>query len=147
MTNDGGTIPEPEPLDLESRVGGVEHAVRRLDRDAAATRMMAALADRDVAETRGVLAGHTRVLNAVRETQLEQGAVLAEHSRTLLEHTRMLAEQAEVLAEHSARFDAVDARFDAVDARFDRLETEVRTIGGTLTELVSVVTRLADARS
>ncbi len=41
--------------------------------DAAAARVLAAGADRDVSEVRAELRAHTQGLNAVRETQLEQG--------------------------------------------------------------------------
>lgn len=45
----------------------------RLREEAAAGRALAALADRDVSEVRTELRGHNQVLNALRETQLEQG--------------------------------------------------------------------------
>ncbi len=68
--------------DLESRVASLEHEVARLSEqaalassDAAASRVLAAGADRDVSEVRAELRAHTQVLNALRETQLElQGA-------------------------------------------------------------------------
>ena len=45
--------------------------------DAQAARTLAAGADRDVAEVRAELRSHTRVLNALRETQAEQGRAIA----------------------------------------------------------------------
>lgn len=45
----------------------------RLREEVAAARALAALADRDVAEFRTEMRGHRQVLNALRETQLEQG--------------------------------------------------------------------------
>ena len=41
--------------------------------DAAAARVLAGGADRDVSEVRAELRAHTQSLNALRETQLEQG--------------------------------------------------------------------------
>ncbi|MGH3698541.1 MAG: hypothetical protein ACRDQY_03540, partial [Pseudonocardiaceae bacterium] len=44
--------------------------------DAAAARVLAAGADHDVSEVRAELRAHTKALNALRETQLEQGAAI-----------------------------------------------------------------------
>lgn len=55
---------------------------------------MAAMADRDVSETRTAIRGIAAVQNALRETQLEQG-------RTLEQHTQVLAQHSQVLAQHS----------------------------------------------
>ena len=46
--------------------------------DAAAARLLAAGADRDVSEVRAELRAHTQGLNALRETQLEQGRAISE---------------------------------------------------------------------
>jgi uncharacterized coiled-coil DUF342 family protein len=51
----------------------LEHEVTRLREDVASARALAALADRDVAELRTEMQAHHKVLNALRETQLEQG--------------------------------------------------------------------------
>ncbi|HEY2766060.1 MAG TPA: hypothetical protein VGJ13_18925 [Pseudonocardiaceae bacterium] len=64
--------------DLESRVASLEHEVVQLREqvaltNAAAARVLAAGADRDVSEVRAELRAHTQGLNALRETQLEQG--------------------------------------------------------------------------
>ncbi len=59
--------------DLESRYSRLEHQVSRLREDVASARALAALADRDVAELRTEMRAHHKVLNALRETQLEQG--------------------------------------------------------------------------
>lgn len=77
--------------DIEKRVGILERAVARLreqaaltSSDAAAARMLAAGADHDVSEVRSELRAHTRALNALRETQLEQGRMLAEHGQAIV---------------------------------------------------------------
>ncbi|MFC4080031.1 hypothetical protein [Amycolatopsis samaneae] len=59
--------------DLEARVVSLEQQVAHIRQDAAAARVLAGAADRDVSEFRQTLNGHISVLNAVRETQLEQG--------------------------------------------------------------------------
>jgi chromosome segregation ATPase len=59
--------------DLEARVTHLEHSVADVRQDAAAARVMAGAADRDVSEFRQVQSAHTKVLNALRETQVEHG--------------------------------------------------------------------------
>ncbi|WP_410571713.1 hypothetical protein [Amycolatopsis sp. cmx-4-61] len=59
--------------DLEARVTALEEQVRHTRQDAAAARILAGTADRDVSEFKQTLNGHTQVLNALRETQVEQG--------------------------------------------------------------------------
>lgn len=75
---------DPAEDDLDARLRVVERAVSRLREqvalstaDAAAARVIAAGADRDVAEVRAELRAHTQVLNALRETQLDHGDVIA----------------------------------------------------------------------
>lgn len=69
--------------DVEVRLTTLEHEVSRLREESAATRALAALADRDVSEIRSELRSHNRVLNALRETQLEHGRKLEEHGRKI----------------------------------------------------------------
>lgn len=77
-------MPEPADDNLETRVRILEGDIVRLREDvavsiadAAAARVLAGGADRDVSEVRAELRAHTRSLNALRETQLEQGNELA----------------------------------------------------------------------
>jgi chromosome segregation ATPase len=60
--------------DLESRVTELERQVAGVRQDAAAARILAGAADRDVSEFRAELRAHTSTLNALRETQLEHHA-------------------------------------------------------------------------
>jgi hypothetical protein len=62
--------------DLQRRVEAVEAEIVVLREEAAAARALASGADRDVAEYRAVLRGHTRMLSALHETQI---AHYAEH--------------------------------------------------------------------
>jgi chromosome segregation ATPase len=59
--------------ELEQRVTTLESEVGVLRQETAAARALAAGADRDVADYRAELRGHTRTLNALRDTQVEQG--------------------------------------------------------------------------
>ena len=61
---------------LEARLGEVEQQVSTAQTDASAARELAAGADRDVSEVRAELRAHTRALNALRETQVEQGQAI-----------------------------------------------------------------------
>jgi hypothetical protein len=64
---------EPRVAALEGDVAGLRDQVTRASDDAAAARVLATGADHDVADIRAELRAHTQVLNALRETQLEQG--------------------------------------------------------------------------
>jgi chromosome segregation ATPase len=75
----GGSRIAPVPENNhESRFTRIEHEVTHLREDVASARALAALADRDVAELRTEMRAHHRVLNALRETQLEQGGQLGD---------------------------------------------------------------------
>lgn len=87
---------------LRRRLEELEGEVARLREESAATRALASMADRDVAEMRGSLRAHTQVLGALRETQLEQGQTIAAQGRTLHEIAgavgALVAGQAQILA-------------------------------------------------
>jgi hypothetical protein len=59
--------------ELRRRLDALEAEVATLREDAATTRALVAINDRDVAEFRAELRAHKQVLHALRETQLEQG--------------------------------------------------------------------------
>jgi predicted TIM-barrel fold metal-dependent hydrolase len=58
----------------EVRLSALERQVAEVRQDAAAARVLAGAADRDVSEFRQTLNAHTRSLNALRETQIEHQA-------------------------------------------------------------------------
>ncbi len=82
---------------LEQRRDDVERGVSGAQENASAARVLATGADRDGSDLRTELRAHNRVLEALRETQVEQGLVLQEHSRILGEHSRILGEHGQVL--------------------------------------------------
>ena len=92
---------------VENRLDDVAEQSRRAREDSAAARVLAGAADRDVSEMRAVLQGHTKVLNALRETQLE----------------------------HSAKFDRIDAKFSQIDARFDQIDARFDRTDGELARM------------
>lgn len=75
--------------DLERRISAMEAELAVVRQEAAAARALAAGADRDVAEYRAELRGHTRVLSALRETQLDH---YAEHKADVVEIKAGLAQ-------------------------------------------------------
>ena len=134
------------PDSVENRLTALERQVAHLREqnaliasDTSAARTLAAGADRDVSEVRAELRAHTQVLNSLRETQLEQGQVLAEHGQLLVgqkqvlaEHGQLLVGQGQVLAEHGqvltdqgqtmrAGFAGVNAGMEQIVALLDRI--------------------------
>jgi chromosome segregation ATPase len=58
---------------IDRRFTRIERDVASLRDDVTTARMLATAADRDVSAVRTELRAHTQVLNALRQTQLEQG--------------------------------------------------------------------------
>ncbi|MGH3697605.1 MAG: hypothetical protein ACRDRX_27110 [Pseudonocardiaceae bacterium] len=90
----------PDPDDIETRLASVEREVARLreqvalsSSDAAAARVLAAGADRDVSEVRAELRAHTQGLNALRQTQLELRETQLEQGREITSLRQDVAEQ------------------------------------------------------
>jgi hypothetical protein len=80
----------PSDDNIENRLTLVEREVVRLREesavtraDAAAARVLATGADHDVSEVRAELRAHTQALNALRETQLEQGLEIRKHGQEI----------------------------------------------------------------
>ena len=122
------------PEDIENRLSAVERGVAQLRAqqglsasDAAAARVLAAGADHHVSEVRAELRAHTSALNALRETQLEQGRRL----------DRM-----------DGRLDRMGDRFDGMDTRFDGIETRMAdgfaTVGAGMAQIVTLLEGLDD---
>jgi hypothetical protein len=63
--------------ELEARVSALEGQMRYVREDAAAARVLAGGADRDVSAFGAKLDAHQRLLEALRETQVEQDRRLA----------------------------------------------------------------------
>jgi outer membrane murein-binding lipoprotein Lpp len=112
--------------DLEARVSRLEGEVARLKdgvsvsrADAAAARVLAGGADREVSDVRTELRAHTQVLNALRETQIEQGRHLSQ----------------------------LDAKVGQLDAKVDQLDVKVgQALGLLSTGMAQIVALLSDPR-
>jgi chromosome segregation ATPase len=90
--------------ELEARVSALETQMRGVREDAAAARVLAGGADRDVAAFAAKLDAQQRLLEALRETQIEHGRRLAGHD---------------------GRFDRLEGRFDHLEERFNGLESRM----------------------
>lgn len=108
----------PGSDDLDARVQRLEREVAQLRErlaeasgDATAARVLASGADPDVSEVRAELRAHLRALNALRETQLEQGL----------------------------RLHSLDAKVNQLDAKVDQLDVRVGELGTEMREGFSVV--------
>jgi DNA-binding Lrp family transcriptional regulator len=147
-TTDDGDRDTVSDIDgLNIRLTAVEDKVARLTDDGVTTRAVAALADRDVSEFKAAMSGHTRVLNALRETQIEHTAVFAEHGAILAEHSTILAEHSTILAEHStilAEHSTILAEHTTTLAEHTTILTEHSTVlAGHTTTLAEHSTVLA----
>lgn len=140
-TNGDPTAPEPE--DHEARITNLERSVARLQDDATTTRALASMADRDVSEWRETLRHHTQQLNVLRQTQVEQGALL---NRLELRLDRLSDRVDDRFASVDLRLDSVDQRLDAMDQRFDAMDQRFDSVDRQLEQLVTAVNRLADGR-
>nr|WP_296076287.1 hypothetical protein [uncultured Actinoplanes sp.] len=85
--------------ELEQRIAAMEAEMAVVRQEAAAARALAAGADRDVAEYHAELRGHTRVLSALRETQLDH---YGEHKADAAEINSGLAQIVRLLEGQSA---------------------------------------------
>jgi outer membrane murein-binding lipoprotein Lpp len=126
-------MPDPADGDLEARVRDLEHEVLRLKdgveisrADASAARVLAGGADRDVSDVKTLLRAHTQTLNALRDTQIEQGQKL-----TGLD-TRVVRLDAKV--------DQVDAKVGEMDAKVDQ------ALGLLSTGMAQIVAMLENQR-
>ena len=100
--------------EIRAEVEALRVDVDRLREDAAATRVIAVMADRDVSEVRTSIRGIVAVQNALRETQLEQGQTL-----------RILAETTGALLTGPQRHEEILSSLVATVARHDELFAEI----------------------
>jgi hypothetical protein len=110
-----------EQGDVRAEVAELRQEVAAVREESAGTRTLVALYDRDAGDVRAAQAGIVAGLNALRETQLEQGQVLAEHGRVL---GLLVVEQ----CRHTERLDHLATRQDQQGERLDHLTTTVNTI-------------------
>jgi len=129
--------------DLESRFARLEHEVGRLREDVASARALAALADRDVAELRTEMRGYRQVLNALRETQLEQGQQISEL------RVEMRQEISELRQEINGLGREVDGLREEMRAGFARQDQEMREgfalQAAGMAQITALLTKIIDS--
>lgn len=103
----------------------LEQQVAIVGSEGGRTQAIVRCVDRDVSEVGAKLDGHHRVLNALRETQLE-------HSSTL--------------REHGQRLERLEGKIDRLEGRFDTLEREMRggfsTLNVGMAQITALLTRV-----
>jgi outer membrane murein-binding lipoprotein Lpp len=126
-------MPDPAEGDLEGRVRELEREVARLKdgveisrADAAAARVLAGGADRDVSDVKTLLRAHTQTLNALRETQIEQGQKLTGLDTKVVQ---------------------LDAKVDQLDTKVGQMDAKVdRALGLLSTGMAQIVAMLGNPR-
>lgn len=121
--------------DLETRVGILEREVARLREQAvitssaaAAARVLAAGADHDVSEVRSELRAHTRALNALRETQLEQGEAITSLGGALAQQGKAISGIHQELTEHGRAIVSLDQKMSAGFATLNTGMTKITAL-------------------
>ena len=105
-----------QALPLEDRVAKLEHQM-------AEVQFMTGRTDREVSDLQAVLNGHTGVLNAIRDDQVDQGKRLARVEAEMRSgFAEMRGEFADVRTEMRTGFAKVDANFTRVDANFAKVD-------------------------
>ena len=74
--------------DRRARVDRIEAELAEVRARAESAETLARFADRDASEIKASHAGIVHTLNALRETQLDQGQTLARHDQILAEHSQ-----------------------------------------------------------
>ena len=124
-------------MGLHRRLKTVEGKVERLTKDVAETRIMAAKNDEDLAPFRQQMRAHVRVLNALRETQLEQGKTLDNHGMILARLTGTVDQHTAKLGEHTAKLDEHTEKLDQHTIKLDRHTAMLDKQGEKLDTLVT----------
>ena len=121
--------------------------VPKMRDEAAATRTLAALADRDVAEVRAMLRAQIFTLSALRETQVEQGATLRQIAETvgvLVAQVDGFTAQVDGLGTH---IDGLGTQVDGLGTRVDGLGTRVDGLGTQVDGLAARFEALVDGQA
>lgn len=105
---------------LEQQVDEIRADLRESKQDSAAARVLGAGADRDSQAVRDELRAHNRVLEALRQTQVEQGVMLERQASVLDLFGRSLGYQAATLDQHSVTLDQHSATLAEHTVRLDQ---------------------------
>jgi chromosome segregation ATPase len=135
--------------ELDGRLTAVEQEVRLAREDAAAARVLASAADRDVSLFGAKLDAHTKVLSALRETQLEQSQRLDEQSQRLDEHGQRLISLEGRIDRLERKVDdgfaRIDQEFALVNQGFAKVEDQFVMLGAGMAHITTLLERIAES--
>lgn len=114
--------------DLEGRVTAIEHELRRVGGDAAAARALASAVDRDVSLFGAKLDAHIKVLNALRETQVEHGERLDRLERKV-----------------DDGFARIGQEFALVNQGFAKVEDRFAKLGAGMAHITTLLERVIES--
>ena len=140
MATIGGKLGSVDSEDLEPRVAALEDQVRELAgrvdvnrQDAAAARVLAGAADRDVGEIRGELRDFRKATTASFNAMRQDFVDLRDHVDKRFEQVDQRFELV------NQRFDHVDQRFDHVDRGFTEMRGKFDATAAGLQEIVDLL--------
>jgi chromosome segregation ATPase len=132
--------------DIETRVTILEREVVQLRQqvalnisDAAAARVLAAGADHDVSEVRAELRAHTQALNALRETQLEQGRAIAGLEQKLAGLDQKLVGQDQKLVGQDQKLAGLEQKLAGLDQKLAGQDQKLAGLDQKVTEGFSML--------
>jgi hypothetical protein len=102
---------------MTTRVGALENQVKAIRSDAAAARVLAGGADRDVSGFHAKLDTHKGLIEALRQTQIDHGTKLDVLQKTVVGQGVTLAVHSEKLDEHGAKLDEHGRRLDRIESQ------------------------------
>ena len=112
---------------MATRVGALEERMGVIRKDAAAARLLAGGADRDVADISAKLDVHKSLIQALHTTQIDQGNTLLAVLRTQVNQGNALQTVLRTQTEHGTRLDVMQGTLTEHGTRLDAMQ-------GTLTE-------------
>ncbi|MGH3751341.1 MAG: hypothetical protein ACRDRP_01360 [Pseudonocardiaceae bacterium] len=130
------------PDDIETRMTILEREVAQLREqvtltrsDAAAARLLASGADHDVSEVRAELRAHTQALNALRETQLEQGRAIASLDQRMTSLDQRMTGLERKVAGLDQKVASLDQKVAGLDQKVASLDQKVAGLDQRMTSL------------
>jgi chromosome segregation ATPase len=124
----------PSNDELDARVTALEREVRLIREDAAAARVLAGGADRDVSAMQATLREHTTKLDGHTATLDQHTATLDRHTTTLDRHTTTLDRHTTTLDQHTTTLDQHTATLDSHGAKLDVHKTLLESLRETQVE-------------
>jgi chromosome segregation ATPase len=128
--------------ELDDRMTAVEQKLQLVGEDAAAARVLASEADRDVSVFGAKLDAHTKTLNALRETQIEHGQQLIQHGQRLASLEGRIDRLERKVDDGFAR---MDQEFALVNQGFAKVENQFAKLGAGMAHITTLLERIAES--